>query len=181
MKQIIILVIMSGLMTALVSCDKDEMGCSSLSGHVRIANCCINPSRHDFIFTGYPNFYCYNDSIAIGIHDFNSKHPFISNTIYVSTFPYIQDRGIGKNWRIGGSSTGNWKFYEHCYHSPDDKKDYDTFLFVLDGDKITKDTKEIHCRLELRAGIYTDEYDPEIITPSAILDTSTVVLKRVFY
>ena len=178
MKQIIFIVIMLGLMTALTSCGKDE-GHICSNRQAKVLGECIDTARHDFIFSGYPDFYCFNDSVAIGINKKKS-----GNTIYVKVFPYIQDRGIGKNWLTGGSRSSislPWKFYEHCYESPEDRTQYYTFLFVQDWDKITEETKEIHCRLELRDGISTGEHDPEIISPSAVLDSSTVVLKRVFY
>lgn len=179
MKQILFLFMISGILWTMAGCDSDEEHICS-SKQVKVLSECIDTARHDFIFIGYPDFYCFNDSVAIGIKDYNYQR----NIIYFRVYPYIQDRGIGKNWLIGGATSSggsSWKFYERCYQSPEDNSQYHTFLFVLDGDKITEDTKEIHCRLELRDGIYTDEYDPEIITPSAILDTSTVVLKRLFY
>ncbi len=176
MKQIIILVMMSCLMTALVSCDKDE-GPTCSNDQVKVLGECIKKSEGIFYFVGYPDFYCYNDSVVVSINT-STRH----NEIYLNVYPYIQDRGIGRNRLIGGSSNyynSPWKFYEYCYHSPEDMTPYHTFLLVLDGDKITEDTKEIHCRLELRSGIFAGVCDPEIVT--ALLDTSTVVLKRVFY
>lgn len=178
MKQILFLIIISGMLWTMAGCDSDE-GHICSNEQVKVLGECIEKSERNLYFVGYPDFYCYNDSVAVSIN-IATRY----NKIHVSVYPYILDRGIGRNWLMGGARGAGyspWKFYEHCYHSPEDKKDYDTFLFVLDGDKITEDTKEIHCRLELRDGIYTDEYDPEIITPSAILDTSTVVLKRLFY
>lgn len=176
MKQLIFLIIVSSILGAMSSCDSDE-GHICSNEQVKVLGECIEKSEKNLYFVGYPDFYCYNDSVAVSINT-TSRY----NVIHVNVYPYIQDRGVGKNWLIGGlrgAGYSSWKFYERCYQSPEDNSQYHTFLFVLDGDKINEDTKEIHCRLELRDGIYVGDFDPEIV--STLLDSSTVVLKRLFY
>ncbi|HRO07474.1 MAG TPA: hypothetical protein PK047_01315 [Saprospiraceae bacterium] len=56
-----------------------------------------------------------------------------------------------------------------AYNSP---LTYNTFLVVEDYDKITSETREIQCRLELR------DKQTDYFEPYKILDSARIVLKR---
>lgn len=156
------------------SCSKCPEECAT--NQVKVLGACKSRAFDQYLFGAYPDFYCFNDSIVLGYSKDKSNHESI---IYLRHFQYLENKGQGNNWLIGGlrSSDHVNEFYEQCWDNPKQGVTYHTFLYVEDFDKITKETKELKGILELRSSQYAQHSSP-IHNPKVVLDSSTVILRR---
>lgn len=179
MRHNIILTILIGLIFLIFGCCKDPKPGECGEGRQWIIGGCWNEPREFYFFSGFPDFYCYNDSIAVGI----PVDEIVSPIIYLSSYQYLENQGSKDNWLTGGSRSNRGRgeeldFYETCWNAPGRKISYFTFLTILDYKNVGVGTKELHCKLELRADLYDDQ-DAPIYPPKTVLDSSTIILKRV--
>lgn len=165
-----------GLIFLIFGCCKDPKPGECGEGRQWIIGGCWDEPKEYYFFSGFPDFYCYNDSIAVGFPVHESDFP----KIYVSRYQYLENQGSKDNWLIGGSrsSNGRGEFVEICDNARNKKITYYTFLVVEDYKNVGADTKELHCKLELRENQYDDRDSPSL-PPNTVLDSSTIVLKRV--
>lgn len=165
-----------GLIFLIYGCCKDPKPGECGEGRQWIIGGCWDEPKEYYFFSGFPDFYCYNDSIAVGFPVHESDFP----KIYVSRYQYLENQGSKDNWLIGGSrsSNGRGEFYETCWNAPGKAITYFTFLTIVDYKNVGVNTKELQCKLELRAGLFDDQDNP-IFPPKTVLDSSTIVLKRV--
>lgn len=173
----IISVLYSILTIALISsCCKDPKPGECPDGKQWILGGCVDETKELYIFSAYPDFYCFNDSLALG-YDIQKGE---LNWSYRKIYKYINNQGKGDNWLIAGfesSDSGLGKFSARCSESPGSGVKYYTFLYIEDHDKITSETREIRGRLELG-----DRYPlPEPVGDGTytVLDSSYVIFKRV--
>lgn len=158
------------------SCCKDPKSGECADGKQWILGGCVDETKELYIFSGYPDFYCFNDSLALG---YDVQRGGLNWSYYLNT-QYTKNKGVGNNWLMGtfSSSDSGWgKFSARCSESPDSGIKYYTFLYIEDHDKITSETREIRGRLELG-----DRYPlPEPVGDGTytVLDSSYVILKRV--
>ncbi|MCZ2100551.1 MAG: hypothetical protein LC107_03325 [Chitinophagales bacterium] len=92
----------------------------------------------------------------------------------------MENQGSKENWLVGstGTSNGRGEFFDVCWNARGKAVTYYTFLVVKDYKNVGADTKELHCKLELRENQYDDRDSPSL-PPNTVLDSSTIVLKRV--
>lgn len=156
-----------------IGCSKCDDDCPD---EQKIFGNCWQEKRELYLFSGFPEFYCYNDSIAVGY----PVEEIDSPTIYIRSYQYLENQGSKENWIITGTLTSNGRgeFKEVCYNAPDKAITYYTFLVVEDYNNVGADTKELHCKLELRENLYGEQDDPNL-PPNKVLDSSTIILKRV--
>lgn len=168
--------ILIGLFFLFCGCYKNPKPGECEEGKQWILGGCITEPKELYLFSGYPDFYCFNDSIAVGFPVDKIDAPII----YVNSYQYLENQGGKNNWLIGGSRTSNGRgeFRETCWNAPGKAITYFTFLTMLDYKNVRADTKELHCKLELRAGPLDDQ-DAPVYPPKTVLDSSTVILKRV--
>lgn len=171
MKNLIVFSVFFAFAVLAMGCHKNNLNDNECGpGLVKIIGSCYPDKVPYYFFSGYPDFYCLNDSVAVGVR----VNPGDQDVIIIKQYAFLAEKGVGSNHLIGGSNSGDnrGEFLDACHERPDEKIRYNTFLVVEDYDKITKDTRELHCRLELRDKQF-DNFEP-----FKILDSARVVLKR---
>lgn len=166
------LTILVGLILSAVSCHRELVLCESAD--YKIIGRCFEDPREYYFFTGYPDFYCFNDSIAVGIPVDDLDDPWL----YFNCSFYIDDKG-GRGNEIHltkSASNGQGAFNHGCYQAQSKETPYTTYLFVEDYKNIDADTKELHCKL--RTEFHDVQANPDYPSIS-VIDSTTIVLKRV--
>lgn len=121
------------------------------------------------------DFYCLNGPTAIGIAT-PENEKWGGDLIRLWGYPYyLEKKGEGLNRQFdlysGGPEFGVFKI--ECEDNAKNSEPFETFLIVENYKQITKDTKEIHCRLEKREKLFAPPN-----WPNTVLDSARVILKR---
>lgn len=165
MKQIIL--IFASFVLLMVSCEKPNE-CSNDIG------CWGDEDDIYYIFINEDiNFYCLNGPVSIGIA--NADNPR-GDRLRLWGYPYYLDQkddGFNRSSDafIGRSEKGVFDAY--CYDTRKDKNLFNTYVVVDNYDEITKDTKEVYCRLEYRKYLW------DIKRYYTVVDSMRTTFKRV--
>lgn len=155
------------------SCHKDTEG----KGDCLTVGCWGDDDDLYYIFANEQiDFYCLNGPTAIGVAT-PENESWQGDLIRLWGYPYyLEKKGEGLNLQFdlfkGGPVDGVFNIF--CEDNAKNSDPFVTYLFVENYNQITKDTKEIHCRLEYREKVFVP-----LDWPNTVLDSQRVTLKRV--
>ncbi len=155
------------------SCHKPDESCSEFT---KSTIACWQERQDSYFIFDNENidFYCLNGPVAVGFAKEKSSDQ--SDLLKLLGYPYFLDKkGENFNQQFGSYTGGSEKgvFDAYCYDTRKDKNSFNTYVVVENYDKITKDTKEIYCRLEYR------KYQWDIERYYTVVDSMRTTFKRV--